>query len=805
MGARIAVPAAIALWAGLLASRVAFARGAGESPAFLAIALTLSALAILLAWRTPGRGRAVALLAAFLLAGAARGLAFRERLAVARAPLRSSEIFWIDGMIAEPPALESGAPLAVIAVRAARPALVTGSRVRLRLPEGCQAEWGDRLRVLARLSVSEPPRNPGGFDLRATAEAASLIGGGVALVANVRRARGLEAWPRATVMRWRRSIEGVLHRSLSAGAVELVVPLVFGDRSAIDTDLDAAFRAAGLTHLLALSGLHVAWLAGMARTCAAALGAGVRGRAIARGLCGALYLLLAGPIPSLARAALGEMLMALARLSQRALDPVQALAVAAIALLTMSPGWAVDLGFQLSCAATVGLVTVGAWLGGARGIARPLARSLGPTASAQLVSLPLLLSRFHALAWTAGLSNLVAVPATGLLLTAAWLGALVDLAVPGAGAPFLHACEPLAWMLRAIVECAERFPGALLATGAGDAPAWLAAAGALLLAIALSPVRDLEARSRGAPPARDAAIVAGIALTLASLAIAVGTAPLIPPRAHTWIVVLDVGQGDAIALGTARGWWLVDAGPRTPHTDAGQAVVLPFLRWAGVRGLRALMLTHDDGDHTGGARAVLRGTRVARLLAPAPRPGVPGPLARFHGEPLALGAVIDPAPGMIVRWPPRPDSATAFWERPVTSADNGCALVIELGAGAGRALLTADADSAVEAALGVAPGLALLKVGHHGSGSSSGARFLNAVRPRFAAISVGRRNRFGHPDPGALARLAAAGATILRTDQSGALWFELGADGARPIDWRHGEWRSREPELPPRVRPSPRE
>src|SRR5205823_5469592 len=86
--------------------------------------------------------------------------------------------------------------------------------------------------------------------------------------------------------------------------------------------------------------------------------------------------------------------------------------------------------------------------------------------------------------------------------------------------------------------------------------------------------------------------------------------------------------------------------------------------------------------------------------------------------------------------------------------------------------------------------VALLKVGHHGSGSSSGSSFLRRVRPRWAVISCGRRNPFGHPDPGALERLGAVGATIVRTDRSGALWFEADSSGVRLLDWRRGTpWR----------------
>ena len=799
MGGRVAVPVAAALWAGLLFAR----SGAADARlAALLLALSLAAGGIA-AFRA--RGATALLVAAFALAGASRGFAHRARIEVARAALGASDTYWVDGVIVEPPQLESGAPLVTLEVHAGRPALVAGSRVRLRLPEGSVAEWGDSVRALARLDPPPRLRNPGGFDLRAAADASGIAGSGFAPFADVRAARGLAAWPRVTVMRWRRAIERVLHRSLSERAAELVVPLVFGDRSAIDTDLDAAFRAAGLTHLLALSGLHVAWLAAVARAIAATLGAGVRGRALARGGCAALYLLLAGPIPSLARAAFGELLLALARFTQRALDPVQALAVAAVTLLALRPGWAGDLGFQLSAAATTGLVTIGAAIGAARGPARPLALAFGPTASAQLVSLPILLARFHALAWTAGATNLIAVPVTGLLLIAAWIGALFDLAVPGAGAPFLHACEPLAWMLRAIVESAQRVPHALLSGGPGAAAAWLAALGAALLALGFTPARTIESRALAAPPACEAARIAGAALALAALVLLAGASPLRPPPARTWITVLDVGQGDAIAIGNGGRWWLVDCGPRTPRADEGQAVVLPFLRWAGVRSLEFLVLTHDDGDHTGGARAVLRGMHVARLLAPAARRGVPGPLARFRGTPIRTGEELAGAPEMIVRWPPPADSLTSYWEQPVTSADNGAVAVLEIGRGAGRALLAADADSAVERALAIAPPLALLKVAHHGSGSSSGAGFLASVRPRLAAISVGRRNRFGHPDPGALARLAASGVTLHRTDEEGALWFELSDSGAQLLDWRNDAWRA--PDGPPAARriPAPQE
>ncbi|MBI1799694.1 MAG: ComEC/Rec2 family competence protein, partial [Candidatus Eisenbacteria bacterium] len=648
MGGRSAVLAALALWTGLLLATVAgHSVTAGPSPHGIPLAAPLAIVAVSIAcgWLALRLGAgtgALALVAAIGIGGLARGQAHALRLEVQRAPFIAHSMFRIEGSIVGPPALESGSAVAVIAVSAARPALARGCRVRIRLPDGCEAEWSDRVSAIAQLTPPEAERNPGGIDARAAAASASLVATGVARYAVTRPAEGLAAWPRALVMRWRRALERTLHSALTPATAELVAPLMFGDRTAVDSDLNAAFRAAGLTHLLALSGLHVAWLASLARALAAALGAGVRGRALARGACAALYVLLAGPIPSLARAAAGELLGAAARLAQRALDPVQALAVAALTLLAMFPGWAEDLGFQLSCAATLGLVTIGARLADTRAgtRARVVTFAFGATAGAQLASLPLLLGRFHALAWTSLLSNLVAVPVTGLLLASAWIGSLLEQGCPGAGMPFLHACEPVAFALRAIVNAASRVPGALLAGGHGNAP-WLAGWAAALLAVGVTPARAVLDRMRPTPAWREAAAWTGASLSAAALALALFSRPLMPRSGHTWVVVLDVGQGDAIAIALGDGWWLVDAGGRTPRVDAGQSVVLPFLRWAGVRRLENLVLTHDDGDHIGGARAVLSGVRVERVLGPAPRAAVAGPLARFPGTALSRGDTLE--------------------------------------------------------------------------------------------------------------------------------------------------------------------
>ena len=777
---------AIAVWAGVLAG--AQLGGTSAGLVLIAALALVAALALALAPRAlRDRAGTVALCVALVAVGLARGAGHRACLVRSRAAAGSlATPGWVDARLVSPPERAAGEPQAIVAIDAAAAPLPYGTRISLRLPEGCPLEWGDRARILMSADPPSGVRNPGGFDLATSADAAAITGYGRAYGALPLSAHTwFEHWPSLTGMRARRAIERSLAAHLDTAACALAIPLITGDRSLLPPDEAAEQRASGLVHLLALSGLQVAWLAAIVRGVCASAGGGPRARVIAGATCAAFYVALAGPVPSLLRTSASELLSAGARLLGRALDPLQALALAVLALLAVAPGMALDLGFQLSCAATVGLVALAPPAHAWAGIGRPLAW-IGPTCAAQIAAAPILIHRMHALSWAGPIANLVAVPVSGLLLTAAWLAVLVEALLPGAGHPLFGACDVLAIALERWTAWMARVPHALLPAGREPGIAIVAALGALLLALAAGRRRALLARREGPSPVAFGAALTGGTLVALGLALLLTVHPLVPPPGRAWVITLDVGQGDATAIGFADGWWIVDAGPRSLHRDAGEAVVLPFVRWAGVGRVRALVLTHDDGDHTGGARALLRGLAVARVLAAPALDGAAGPGARFGASAIARGDVLHRAPTMIVRWPPR-------WEpgwspaQSLTSPDNAAGVVLEVGDGRGRALLLADVDSLIEQRLTVAPGIAMLHVGHHGSASSTGAGFLARMRPRRAAISVGARNRYGHPAPAVLERLVAAGVPVLRTDRDGAVWIELSEGGARLVDWRHGE------------------
>lgn len=790
MGARTAIVPASAFWLGLV-----LADGCGAVFACGALAFAVLALVALRATARAWVRTGLVVCACLALGGARSALDGADWRAIeaARPPLPA--LVRLEGVVDEPPRRAGEVPVVTLRVRAASPRWPRGARVVLRLPADCRAEWGDTLEVLTRLAALPTRTVPGGPDARAAGRAHTRSASGRALVVRVRPVRS-GMWVERLAMRARRALEGGL-ADLTPATRSLAEPLLFGDRGGMDPDTDATLRASGLVHLLALSGLHVTWLAGAVRVAASWSGAGLAVRTTAGAIAAGAYLMLAGPIPSLARAVAAEAVMAVALARGRPLDALQALALAAFALLAWRPAWAGDLGFQLSCAATAGLVAVGGplasrateWRGrgggglGARVVRATLGRVLewtAPTLGAQCVALPLLLARFHALPWTSLAGNLVAVPLSEGLLASAAIGAVAEAVLPGAGRVWLSAAEGAAWALRELTSALGGFPGALLPAGHSPLPVVLATIAAVCACAFAGPPRALDERGRG-----DRMRYVGRAVALAASCLAlvhVLFAPALrPPRGTWWFVVLDVGQGDALAIAGDDGWWLVDAGPRSARRDAGEWVVLPFLRWAGVRRLEGVVLTHDDGDHTGGAHAVRRGVCVQRWYAARPRPAVPGPSARFEVQGLARGDTLALAPGARVLWPPAPgEPGGTLADR----GDNAASLVLELGHGSGRVLLAADADSLVEDMLVVGSGVALLKAGHHGSASSSGARFVARLQATTAVVSCGAHNPYGHPDPRVLARLAAAGTAIARTDREGTLWWECDARGARRRTWR---------------------
>lgn len=273
------------------------------------------------------------------------------------------------------------------------------------------------------------------------------------------------------------------------------------------------------------------------------------------------------------------------------------------------------------------------------------------------------------------------------------------------------------------------------------------------------------------------------------------------PDAHKLrVTAIDVGQGDSTLIQTPSGRTiLIDGGGSSDETsadasDVGVRIVVPFLQFLGISHLDVLILTHPHGDHVGGLAAILRALSVGQILdgttLPYPSPAYLGfrALARSRAIPAARavrGQTLDMGDGValtVLNPPPDPafGSPAAFGANSDDATINNYSLSILLSYGRTRFVLTGDAEADAESAmLALELDLAcdVLKAGHHGAKNATGDAWLSRLSPRQSVISCGRRNRFGHPAPATLARLAAHGVQTFRTDHHGAVTFV--SDGKR--------------------------
>jgi competence protein ComEC len=250
-----------------------------------------------------------------------------------------------------------------------------------------------------------------------------------------------------------------------------------------------------------------------------------------------------------------------------------------------------------------------------------------------------------------------------------------------------------------------------------------------------------------------------------------------------------VGQGLAIVAQTERHALLYDAGPAySPEADSGSRVILPFLRASGIAQLDAMVVTHDDNDHAGGAASVLSGLPVATLYASLPETHAAWRAASGYRLPCSAGQRWD---WDGVRFELLHPTAASYAIDAVKANDRSC--VLKLSTAQGTVLLTGDIEARSEEELLERAGNELradvLVVPHHSSRTSSTEAFISAVQPRWVVFPVGYRNRFAHPSEAVVERYRASGAHMLRTDSAGAVLVRL--DGDRVSVQSHRELRRR--------------
>jgi len=572
----------------------------------------------------------------------------------------------------------------------------------------------------------------------------------VRAVDGVQKLSGADA--RFWLHRLRQAVRDNLQTQLGDSPVQgLLLALAMGDRSEISADQWQVLMATGTNHLMAISGLHIGLLAGLAFmlmriawSCVPALCLRLpapRAAAYAAMLAASVYALLAGFAVPTQRAWVMTMVVMWALCFYRPLAVSQILCLALLAVLLWDPLAMISAGFWLSFLA----VALIAYVLGHRYQPFRWWQQWGRMQWALgLALLPMTLLFFHQASLIAPLVNLLAVPWVGWLVVPPLLLAsgLMALWPPLAAFILSLAAMAMEWLWQ-LLQWAASWPGGVWRQGL--TASWILLSALLGVLLILAP--------RGWP---------GRYLGLLFLA------PLCWPPLEKLapgeleFTQLDVGQGLAAVVRTQNHVLLFDTGARySAEFDMGSSVISPFLRSQGVEQIDLLLVSHGDNDHIGGAASLLQQWPVVEVLSSVPDQLSGGKLC-VAGQTWRWDEVefriIHPANGQALR------------------RENDQSCVLHVSSAGGSVLLTGDIERAAEQQLlqqAVTLRSTIVLAPHHGSKTSSSEGFVRALEADYVLYSVGYGNRFGHPAEVVQARYNAVGSRALRSDHGGAITFRL--------------------------------
>ncbi len=547
--------------------------------------------------------------------------------------------------------------------------------------------------------------------------------------------------------------------------------MLLGSREGIDEDQYDAFQKTGIIHLFSVSGLHVGFLLLLVGWISSLLGLNKRNKFIS----GVVILLIYGTMVAwpvcVMRSILMGILGLLAYYSGRANSILNAMAIAGIITLIINPASLFTISFQLTFLATWGVVYI-----------FPILREILPVKgwgwdlillplAAELAVLPLIAYYFNILTPVSILTNILVSYLSGAAVILGFIAFFLATVAPFLAPLVLYPAGLFIELILWIVAWVQSLPGAYI--WVATPPVWSLLLYFIALLIGLMAWRNHAYRQWQIP-------ALGILIVFFTLL-------LLPAsfynRGYLELDFIDVGQGDAILLKTPQGKFLLIDGGGNSFYDVGRTTLLPYLHRRGIRELSLLLNTHPDSDHLQGIESVVEEISVRNIALPASLANCPAykPLlkkavrSRIPVLSLQAGQEINLEKGLRIQ-------VLHPGEQNFMKNNNNHSVVLRISYGDFSALLTGDIEAEAMRSLlenRQITAATLVKVPHHGSKGSLLTEFYQQVQPRYAIISVGSNNLFGHPHPSVLAMLKQQNIKILRTDQAGAIIVR--SDGKKMI------------------------
>jgi len=629
--------------------------------------------------------------------------------------------------------------------------------IKIPVTEETDFKPGDRVQFRGILSKPDRAGNPGQFDyrrylanqqvffqIRCQDYDCTLLSPGYGL--------------RALAAKGRPRVANLMATTLPPAEKALLMGLLFGDTSGMDSEEATAYQRAGVSHLFAVSGFNVAFVLGILWFLLTIFRPGPWAKLVLAIPFLMGYYFLVGWSASIVRASLMAMLVLAAVAFGRKRDVYTALAGAALLILLISPGELFQTGFQLSFVTTGGLAYLTPWLQ-----ERGLGKYLAPAMAAQLCSMPLVAYYFNLLSLIAPFLNVLAALISGIVTVLGLVGAMLTWLLPFLAKPIFIFCGFLMFCLSRFIVWSANLPWAALIV---PTPPLYALALCYLLLLALPVYRRWLPWLRSLCSPCWVPWAAGLGCLLLFLF-------CLPGQALLQVTFLDVGQGESIFIRTPGGQKILLDGGGSPEGNfaVGEKVVLPFLRHKGVRSLDAIIMSHNHIDHSEGLLEIIPQLPVKTCYMPPAEPGNPvdqalQQLCRERGISLlelTAGQQLLLEKGLVLEilHPPPGDR----------SRGNNHSLVLRLVYGDNEWLLTGDIEN--EGLAGLLQGnwelqADLLKLPHHGSISSYHEDFYRKVNPRAVVASAGDSS-FNHPHPQVVEYFRKRAINVYSTKDNGAV------------------------------------